>query len=143
MDGGAGTLRRRLPSPSPRGARAPLDGLYRGSICGNTGAVSARLTFAVVRDVGPAWDDTRELREQAAWDEHAEFMNALVDDGFVLVGGPLAGGPKTLLIVSASSEEEIRSRLHADPWTPMGLLVIARIEPWEVLLGAVPDRTAA
>jgi hypothetical protein len=25
----------------------------------------------------------------------------------------------------------------------MGLLVIARIEPWEVLLGAVPDRTVA
>jgi uncharacterized protein YciI len=100
-------------------------------------------TFAVIREGGPAWEFGRPLREQAAWEEHAEFMNALQDEGVVLVGGPLAGGPKTLLIVSASSEEEVRRRLDADPWTPMGLLVIARIEPWEVLLGAVRGRTMA
>jgi hypothetical protein len=30
--------------------------------------------------------------------------------------------------------------LAADPWVPMGLLEIASIESWAVLLGQVPDR---
>jgi uncharacterized protein YciI len=100
-------------------------------------------TFVVIREAGPAWDDAKPLREQAAWVEHAAFMNALDDEGFILVGGPLGGGPRTLLVVTASGEEEIRRRFDADPWTSMSLLEIARIEPWEVLLGAVPGTTVA
>ena len=71
--------------------------------------------FAIVRDAGPAWDRAKPLREQAAWDEHAEFMDALADDGFVVVGGPVGGGPKTLLVGDATDEAEIRSRLDDDP----------------------------
>jgi uncharacterized protein YciI len=97
--------------------------------------------FAIVREAGPAWDRAKPLREQAAWDEHAEFMNALAEDGFVVVGGPVDGGPKTLLIVDAGDEAEIRSRLDDDPWTAMGLLAIASIEPWEILLGSAPVST--
>ncbi len=68
-------------------------------------------------------------------------MNALAEDGFVVVGGPVGGGPKTLLVVDATDEAEIRSRLDDDPWTAMGLLVIASIEPWEILLGSAPVST--
>jgi uncharacterized protein len=91
--------------------------------------------FAVTRARGPAWDDGLELDEQQAWAEHAAFMNALVADDFVVLGGPLGDGSRTLLIVDAPDEETIRARLAADPWVPMGLLVVASIEPWEVLLG--------
>jgi hypothetical protein len=36
------------------------------------------------------------MREQEGWDEHARFMDALVDDGFVLLGGSLrTTGPRT------------------------------------------------
>ena len=37
------------------------------------------------------------------WDEHAAFMNALVDDGFVVLGGPLGDEGKILLIIKAQS----------------------------------------
>jgi len=90
--------------------------------------------YAVIREQGASWDASRTLREQENWDEHADFMDGLVDDGFVLLGGPLEGGPKTLLIVKAESEQAIISRLAHDPWTPMGLLRIATIERWEILL---------
>lgn len=92
--------------------------------------------FAVIREGGPRWDPAKPLREQSAWDEHAAFMDALAEDGFVVVGGPLADGPRTLLIVNARSEREVRRRLDDDPWTPMELLTIASVEPWQVLLGA-------
>ena len=94
--------------------------------------------YAVIREPGASWDASRTLREQEKWDEHAGFMDALVDDGFVLLGGPLEGGPKTLLIVKAESEQAIISRLAHDPWTPMGLLRIATIERWEILLDDWP-----
>ena len=94
--------------------------------------------YAVIREPGTSWDASRTLREQEKWDEHADFMDALVDDGFVLLGGPLEDGPKTLLIVKAESEQAIVSRLDHDPWTPMGLLRIATIERWEVLLDDWP-----
>jgi uncharacterized protein YciI len=94
--------------------------------------------FAVIREGGPRWDHSRGLREQAAWSAHAEFMDGLAEDGFIVAGGPLAGGPKTLLVVDAPSEEEIHRRFNDDPWVPMQLLRIASIEPWEILLGSKP-----
>jgi len=92
--------------------------------------------FAVVREAGAGWDSSKALREQVAWGEHAAFMNALDDEGFVVIGGPLGGGPKTLLVVDAQDEEEVRRRLGADPWAPLGLLTVASVEPWEILLGS-------
>jgi uncharacterized protein YciI len=96
---------------------------------------------AVIREAGAGWDASRTLRAQEKWDEHADFMEALVANRFVVLGGPLEAGPKTLLIVSAESEQAIISRLAHDPWTPMDMLRIASIERWEILLGDLP-RTA-
>ena len=91
--------------------------------------------YAVTREPGVNWDTSLAMREQEKWDEHAVFMNALVDDGFVVLGGPLGDRLKFLLIIDAESEREIYARLADDPWTPMGLLRIAQVERWEILLG--------
>jgi uncharacterized protein YciI len=93
--------------------------------------------FVVIREAGPAWTPASSTREQEQWTEHAAFMEALVDDGFVVLGGPLGEGPTTLLIVDSGSEDEIRARLAKDPWTPLDLLSISSIEPWEVLLSSL------
>jgi uncharacterized protein YciI len=90
--------------------------------------------FAVRRVRGPAWDHAKSLREQALWEEHATFMNALAAEGFVVLGGPLGPGEEVLLVIDAGSEEEIRARLAGDPWSGAGLLEIGRVEPWTILL---------
>ena len=92
--------------------------------------------YAVTRERGENWDARLSMRQQEKWDEHAVFMNALVDDGFVVLGGPLDDGEKILLIIDAEGEQEIAARLADDPWTPMGLLRVAKVEHWEILLGA-------
>jgi uncharacterized protein YciI len=78
--------------------------------------------FAVIREAGPAWTDGQGIAAQAAVTDHAAFMNALADQGFVLFGGPLAGSEhgrlRALLIVNAGSEDEIHRRLADDPWLP-------------------------
>jgi uncharacterized protein YciI len=74
------------------------------------------------------------MREQDGWDEHAQFMDALVDDGFIVLGGPLAGGVETLHAISAASEDEVRRRLAEDNWHQTGMLAIKSIEPWTIVL---------
>jgi uncharacterized protein YciI len=100
-------------------------------------------SFIVTRERGPAWDRTRSMRDQAEWPEHAAFMDTLVNEGFVVLGGPVGDGERVLLVVSAESDAAIRRRIDADPWTPLRLLPIVRIEPWEVLLGTVGSRRSA
>jgi uncharacterized protein YciI len=90
--------------------------------------------FAVSVEHGPAWDDSRPMREQDEWDAHARCMDELVDDGFIVLGGPLGDGQRVLMAVRAEDESEIEARFATDPWRPMGLLVTAAIEPWKILL---------
>jgi uncharacterized protein YciI len=91
--------------------------------------------FVLTEERGAAWDESRPRREQYGWDEHAAFMDALVDDGFVVLGGPVGDGHNVLLIVDAEDERAVEERLAADPWITTPVLHIASIEPWEVLLG--------
>ena len=92
--------------------------------------------YAVTLSHGPSWDQSKALEGQQAWDDHAAFMDALVDDAFVVLGGPLEGASGALLIIRARSADEIRQRLAADPWH-QGLLRIASIVPWTIRLGAL------
>ncbi|HXV57496.1 MAG TPA: hypothetical protein VD704_06470 [Gaiellaceae bacterium] len=92
--------------------------------------------FAVVRGAGPRRDPAKPLREQDAWDEHAAFMDGLVDAGLVLLGGPLGDGRRALLVCRAADEREVERRLDdGDPWIPLGLIATERVEPWDLLLG--------
>ncbi len=92
--------------------------------------------YAVLRERGENWNASLPMRQQVQWDEHAAFMDALTDDGFIVLGGPLGDGKKFLLIIAAESEQAIEARLGDDPWTPLGLLRIAKVERWEILLNA-------
>ena len=68
-------------------------------------------------------------------------MNALESEGFVLLGGPLEGTPDALLIVYATTPDQIADRLQADPWTKLDLLRVSRIAPWTLRLGSLPQIT--
>jgi uncharacterized protein YciI len=90
--------------------------------------------FVVRLRRGGPWDWSRDMREQDGWDEHARFMDGLVADGLILLGGPLDGGRDTLHVFEAESEAAIRARLAEDPWAPNGMLTPVSIEGWTVLL---------
>ena len=83
---------------------------------------------------GGPWDWSRDLPEQDGFEAHARFMNALVDEGFIVLGGPLDGGREVLHVIAAQSEEEVRGRLAADPWAANGMLTVVQAEGWSILL---------
>ena len=86
---------------------------------------------------GPAWDHAKRRREQAGWEEHAAFMDALTDEGVVVLGGPVGpgDGEHVLLVVAAESDAAVRARLAADPWADE-ILTITSVKPWSVWLRA-------
>ena len=94
--------------------------------------------FVVTRTRGDAWAPTKPMQSQTQWPEHAAFMDDLADKRFVILGGPLGDGEKTLLVVDAADEAEIRSTLARDPWSKLGLLEVESIQLWTVLLQAGP-----
>jgi uncharacterized protein len=93
--------------------------------------------FLVEMARGPAWDPSRHRREQAGFDKHAAFMDALTEEGIVVLGGPVGDidGEVALLVVHVDSEAEIRARLAVDPWANT-VLTIASVKPWSVWLRA-------
>ena len=95
-------------------------------------------TFLVVlRRSGPQWDGSRPLEGQSRWSEHASFMDALVDDGFVVLGGPLTDDHRVVLVVEADSDDAIRATLARDPWSETHLRVDT-IERWTIRLDGRP-----
>ncbi len=74
---------------------------------------------------GPAWDPARPVEEQLGWEAHATYLDALVDDGVVVLGGPLADERRVILAVEAPSEHAVRAILAADPWSGTHLVLDA------------------
>ena len=92
-----------------------------------------RQLLLVSLEHGGPWDWSKGMREQELWDEHAALMDAFVEDGFVVLGGPL-DEKDVLLVVDADDDESVRARFAADPWIENGMLTIAYVRPWTVLL---------
>jgi uncharacterized protein YciI len=87
----------------------------------------------VLRRAGPRWDPALPLEEQSDWPAHAAFMDGLVEDGFVVLGGPLADEHRVVHAVEAESEEAVRATLARDPWSETHL-VVDTVEPWTIRL---------
>ena len=91
------------------------------------------MVLVVLRRSGPEYDHSKPLEEQFGWEEHAAFMDGLVDDGFIVLGGVLGDQVRTAHAVEAESEDAIRVRLAQDPWSRSHLVVDA-IDQWTIRL---------
>lgn len=97
--------------------------------------------FAVRTAKGPRWERARGIREQPGWDEHAAFADRLVQDGVIVVGGPIGSDDEediALLMVEAADEDGVRAAFAGDPWTTMEVFRIKEIRPWTIWLGKAP-----
>jgi uncharacterized protein len=91
-------------------------------------------TFLALSSAGPNRDPSKGTREQPFWDEHAKFIDQLVADRFVLMGGPLVDEGGSLLIVNAKDEDEVREKLKNDPWAQRGILNLESVKRWQIFI---------
>jgi uncharacterized protein YciI len=69
-------------------------------------------------------------------------MDALADDGFVLVGGPVGYDEGALHLVEAADEQDVRELLGKDPWARSGVLRVGSVDPWPIWLDGRPKAQA-
>lgn len=82
---------------------------------------------------GPQWDVSRPLEQQSGWDEHAAYMDALVERRVVFLGGPLGDGRRVVLVCEASSAQDVLDALARDPWHESHLH-LESVEAWAIRL---------
>jgi uncharacterized protein YciI len=93
--------------------------------------------FIVERPTGDKWIPGRGPREQPLWDEHAEFIDALFDEGAIVLGGPLADGSGAVLVIEATDEHEVRRLLAGDPWiVDADVLRVGDVREWHLFIDA-------
>src|SRR2546425_6371586 len=92
--------------------------------------------IAVFQRHGSRWNADKPVREQAYWDEHARFVDALFDAGVVILAGPFADGSGSLVILDAESVEAARAIFLNDPWAQKDILVAADVKEWTIFLDA-------
>lgn len=82
---------------------------------------------------GPAWDPAKPVEQQSGWAAHAAFMDDLVAQRVVVLGGPLGDEHHVVLVVDADSADAVRATLARDPWAGSHLHLEA-LDRWTIRL---------
>jgi uncharacterized protein YciI len=101
-------------------------------------------TFAAIVQRASSWDPSRPPQEQAGFELHAKYMEALEAEGFIALAGLMQKSGDVLFIFRAENEAEVRNRLSQDPWQQDGHVRLARLEEIAIRIGApqAPPPTA-
>ena len=81
---------------------------------------------------GPRWDLSRPMEQQSHWLAHASYMDSLVAEGVIVLGGPL-DEMRVVLVLDVESEEAARAALARDPWSGSHLRIDA-VDRWTIRL---------
>jgi uncharacterized protein YciI len=83
---------------------------------------------------GAGWNPAAGPRDQRLWDEHAVFMDDLLDRGLIALAGPLADGSGALSVIRSDSVDDVRAWFAADPWTVHDVLPVREVQEWTIFL---------
>ena len=81
---------------------------------------------------GPTWT-SGSVREQPDWDAHAEFVDALIERGTFVMGGPFSDNSGSMSLLEGIDADEARRILEDDPFMKNGVFVLEEIREWNVL----------
>ena len=82
---------------------------------------------------GPTWT-SGSVREQPDWEAHAEFVNALIERGTFVMGGPFSDNSGSMNLLEGIDADEARRILEDDPFMKNGVFVLEEIREWNVFV---------
>jgi len=98
----------------------------------------------IVRFVaGPAWEHGGPIREQPGWDAHAEFIDALVENGTMVMGGPFGDNLGSMILLEGVDGAEARRLVADDPFIENGVFVLDEIREWTIFVDELTSSTGA
>jgi uncharacterized protein len=90
---------------------------------------------------GPTWT-SGPPEEQPGWDEHAAFVDTLVAEGTMVMGGPLADYSGSVIVLENLGEDEARAVLTRDPFVLNGVFVLEDVRAWNVYVDELTGSTS-
>ena len=82
---------------------------------------------------GPTWT-SGAVDEQPDWDEHAAYVDDLVERGIFVMGGPLADQSGSLSLFENVTEQEARELIAEDPFVVNGVFELEEVRAWNVFV---------
>ena len=93
-----------------------------GAVQAGAPQITVPKRWLVTFELGPKFDATKRLQEQAGFMEHVTALRKLADDGALLVGGPLLESFEShqatgaAWFVDAPDVDAVKKLLATDPW---------------------------
>ncbi len=69
-------------------------------------------------------------------DEHLAYMNALHDEGKVVLAGPTADSAGAVVVMHVADQSEAQEVVSADPYTREGVSADVSLREWNVVVPA-------
>jgi uncharacterized protein YciI len=82
---------------------------------------------------GPTWT-SGAVDEQPGWDEHAAYIDELIERGIFVMGGPLGDHAGSLSLLENVSEDEARELVREDPFVANGVFELDEVRAWNVFV---------
>jgi uncharacterized protein YciI len=89
---------------------------------------------------GPTWSDRGPPESQPGWDEHAAFVDGLVERGTMVMGGPLSDHTGSIILLEGVAAEEVPALLAADPFVENGVFVLDEVLDWTIYVDELSRR---
>jgi uncharacterized protein YciI len=80
---------------------------------------------------GPTWQ-SGPPEDQPGWDAHAEFVDALVEAGTFVMGGPFSDNSGTMVLLEGLTRDEAQILMNTDPFVENGVFVVDDVRAWTV-----------
>jgi len=88
---------------------------------------------------GPTWEPGGPIREQPGWDAHAAFVDALVDRGTLVMGGPYSDNSGTMMLLEGVDTDEAARILADDPFIENGVFLLEEIREWTIFVDELTE----
>lgn len=85
---------------------------------------------------GPTWQ-SGPPDAQPGWDEHAVFIDALVEAGTMVMGGPFSDNTGSLMLFEGITADETRALMASDPFVENGVFVVEDVRDWTVFVDSL------
>jgi uncharacterized protein YciI len=103
-------------------------------------ARAPRVVRVLVRwKAGPTWT-SGAVDEQPGWDEHAAYIDDLIERGIFVMGGPFADQKGSLSLLEHVTEQEARELIADDPFVANGVFELEEVRAWNIFVDELAPR---
>jgi uncharacterized protein len=101
-----------------------------------------RQRVLVVFRAGPAWG-RGPPEDQPGWEEHADWVDALIDAGIFVMGGPVSDYSGSITLLEGVTATQAADLVATDPFVRNGVFQLDFVRDWTVYVDELSAREPA